>query len=150
MERVESVSKWFINELNPDPLKLQKLLYFAQGISFCMHDEALFDDDFEAWVHGPVIKKIYFEYREYGYEPIDIKYDVKFNNKATIDVLEYVKRVYGKYDGKYLENITHNQEPWNQAREGLDPDEKINKTISKESIANYFIMLMNQPDGESW
>ena len=36
------VSKWFINELHPEPLKLQKLLYLAQGFSFAFHDKELF------------------------------------------------------------------------------------------------------------
>ena len=41
-------AKWFINEIHPEPLKLQKLLYFAQGFSFVFNDEALFNDEMEA------------------------------------------------------------------------------------------------------
>ena len=39
MEKIKNIAKWFINEISPDPLKLQKLLYLAQGISFCFNDE---------------------------------------------------------------------------------------------------------------
>lgn len=49
------IAKWFINEIHPEPLKLQKLLYLAQGYSYAFYDEPLFADDMEAWVHGPVV-----------------------------------------------------------------------------------------------
>ena len=58
------IAKYFINELHPEPLKLQKLLYFAQGFSYAFYDKELFNDDFEAWVHGPVIPSIYHEYKK--------------------------------------------------------------------------------------
>jgi uncharacterized phage-associated protein len=48
MEKIELISRWFINELHPSPLKLQKLLYLAQGFHFAFQDEALFEDDFGA------------------------------------------------------------------------------------------------------
>ena len=36
------------------------------------------------------------------------------------------------------------------ARSGLDPDERSDKTISKESISNYFINEVFQPEVEEW
>lgn len=86
------IAKYFINELHPEPLKLQKLLYFAQGFSYAFYDKELFNDDFEAWVHGPVIPSIYHEYKSYEYNPIDLNYNLKEFNKDVIDLLEYVKK----------------------------------------------------------
>lgn len=57
---------------------------------------------------------------------------------------------YSKYDGKYLEHLTHQQEPWILSRQGLDPDENSDKTISKENIASYFINEVFQPEEEEW
>ena len=57
---------------------------------------------------------------------------------------------FSKYDEKYLEKLSHEQEPWKLSREGLDPDERSDKTISKESIANYFINEVFQPEEEEW
>ena len=51
---------------------------------------------------------------------------------------------------KYLEKLSHEQEPWIMARSGLDPDERSDKTISKESISNYFINEVFQPEVEEW
>lgn len=57
---------------------------------------------------------------------------------------------FSKYDAKYLEELSHQQEPWISSRNGLDPDERSDKTITKESIANYFINEIFQPELEKW
>ncbi|MDR2559342.1 MAG: DUF4065 domain-containing protein [Oscillospiraceae bacterium] len=142
--------RYFINELKPDTLKLQKLLYFAQGVSFCMNDSEFFSEQFEAWVHGPVIPSVYHQYKKYGYNPINITYSIGDMSGSQQEVLKYVKDNYGKYDGKYLEELTHSQDPWKYARSGLDPDERVDKNIPKEIIAEYFIGLMFQPGVEVW
>lgn len=144
------IAKYFINELHPEPLKLQKLLYFAQGFSYAFYDKELFNDDFEAWVHGPVIPSIYHEYKSYEYNPIDLNYNLKEFSNDVIDLLEYVKKNYAKYDAKYLEEITHKEEPWLLSRTGLDPDERSDKTIPKSNIAAYFTSYVLQPDYEEW
>lgn len=145
-----TIAKWFINELQPEPLKLQKLLYLAQGFSFAFYDKELFKDEIEAWVHGPVIPEVYFKYNGYKYNPINTIYKLPEFSEETLDVLNYVKDNYSKYDSKFLEKLTHNQEPWIESRSGLQLDEKSDKTISKILIANYFINLIHQPDEEEW
>lgn len=88
------VAKWFINELHPEPLKLQKLLYLSQGFSFAFYDEELFSDEIEAWVHGPVVPNVYREYKHYQYNPIDIDYEIFEFSEREYDVLNYVKNTY--------------------------------------------------------
>lgn len=146
----QEIAKWFINEIHPEPLKLQKLLYLAQGYSYAFYDRPLFSDEMEAWVHGPVVSSVYRTYRPYSYNPIDINYQLGEYDSETLDVLNYVKDKFSKYDAKFLENMTHHQEPWKIAREGLDPDERSDKTISKLNIANYFITSLFQPEDEEW
>lgn len=150
MEKISDIAKWFINETNPDPLKLQKLLYFSQGISYCMNEHELFCDELEAWVHGPVNRDVYFEYKSFGHNPIDITYEVPQFNEETYKVLKFVKDNYSKYDSKYLEDFTHSQEPWIYARVGLDPDERNDKIIPKTIISDYFTSMMFQPDESEW
>ena len=149
-KELEIAKRYFINELKPDTLKLQKLLYFTQGISYCMNDAEFFEEEFEAWVHGPVIPSVYHQYKDYGYNPINIIYEIGNIKENQKNVLEYVKNTYGKYDGKYLEKLTHKQTPWLYARQGLDPDERDDKRMPKEIISEYFIGLMFQPTEEVW
>ena len=40
-------------------LKIQKLLYYADGINLAITGKPLFEDKIYAWPHGPVIKNVY-------------------------------------------------------------------------------------------
>ena len=133
-----TIAKWIINKIHPEPLKLQKLLYLAQGYSYAFYDRPLFKEEIEGWVHGPVVRNVYNMFSSYQYNCIDINYEVEELDKEAEDVLNYVINNFAKYDSKYLEKLSHEQEPWIMARSGLDPDERSDKTISKESISNYF------------
>ena len=50
-----------------DQMKLQKLVFYAQGWYLAYNDSPLFEEDFYAWAHGPVIPNIYSETSGYGY-----------------------------------------------------------------------------------
>lgn len=51
-------------------LKLQKLVYYAQAWHLAIYATPLFEEDFEAWVHSPVIPALYREYKSFGWQPI--------------------------------------------------------------------------------
>ena len=51
-------------------LKLQKLLYFAQGWFLALYDTPLFKEEIQAWIHGPVVATVYHSYKGFGYGPI--------------------------------------------------------------------------------
>ena len=141
-----TIAKWIINKIHPEPLKLQKLLYLAQGYSYAFYDRPLFKDDLEGWVHGPVVRNVYDIFKNYQYNSIDTNFEVEELDDEAKDIINYVIKNFGKY----LEKISHEQEPWILSRRGLDPDERSDKTISKESIANYFINEIFQPEMEAW
>ena len=143
-----TIAKWIINKIHPEPLKLQKLLYLAQGYSYAFYDRPLFYDELEGWVHGPVVRDVYNKFSSYQYNCIDINFEIEDLDEDAKDVLNYVVDNFAKYDAKYLEKLSREQEPWISSRGGLDPDERSDKTISKESIANYFINEIFQPELE--
>ena len=145
-----TIAKWIINKIHPEPLKLQKLLYLAQGYSYAFYDRPLFKDDLEGWVHWTVVRNVYDIFKNYQYNSIDTNFEVEELDDEAKDIINYVIKNFGKYDAKYLEKISHEQEPWILSRRGLDPDERSDKTISKESIANYFINEIFQPEMEAW
>ena len=70
------------------PLALQKLLYYTQGFYSAFYDGPIFDEDCEAWVHGPVYKKIYFKYQDYRYDPIN--YEGRINKSKLSDSLKNI------------------------------------------------------------
>lgn len=121
------------------PLKLQKILYYAQGHYLAMFDKELFSEDFEAWAHGPANVQIYYEYKEYGFSAIDKPKGVVPNlDKSLVDFLYEIWNVYGIFDGKYLEYLTHKEKPWIDARGTCKDGEPCNNIISKESMRIFF------------
>ena len=56
-------------------LKLQKLIYYAQAFHLAIYELPFFDEDFEAWTHGPVCPEIYHKYKHYKSSPIPLTSD---------------------------------------------------------------------------
>jgi len=82
--------------------------------------------------------------RDFKYNPIDDKrfsmLQNRFNELADDEkkIIDLVLESFGMYSGKTLEQITHEETPWLDARNGYLPEEPSNEVISKESIATYF------------
>lgn len=53
------------------PLALQKSLYYVQGFYYAFYNKFLFDEDCQAWVHGPVYPDVYYRYRDYKFDTIE-------------------------------------------------------------------------------
>lgn len=147
MYTAKQIARWFIEELNVEsgevmtPLKLQKLLYYAQAWSLALFENPLFDERLEAWAHGPVVPSIFQSLKEYRYHPISLDEfddeDTDFDPRTT-QLLEEINSVYGKYDAKYLEALTHQENPWIKTREGYAPEERCNEEITHDLMASYY------------
>jgi len=114
--------------------RLQKLLYYSQGISGAFQSEPLFNDLCQAWVAGPVYKDMFYKYKN---DSIDTMLGDLLNadDRETIDgVLE----CFGLYDGDTLVLFTHNETPWIESRGDLSPDAHSDRIIPLESIVKYF------------
>jgi uncharacterized phage-associated protein len=129
------------------PLALQKLLYYAQGIYLAKYDAPLFEEDCQAWVHGPVYEQVYGMFRDFKFNPID---DERFAvlrgryaslKREAISVLDTVLGSFGQYGGKLLESITHQEIPWLEARQEVDACEKSQNIMEKDAIKQYFLSV---------
>ncbi|MEI6144330.1 MAG: type II toxin-antitoxin system antitoxin SocA domain-containing protein [Candidatus Berkelbacteria bacterium] len=119
--------------------KLQKLLYYSQAWNLVFNGGPLFYQDIEAWVHGPAVREIYLKYKKFGYGYIDQNVSDDIQNKIKEnDLLDEVMRFYGKFDAEYLEELTHNELPWQKAREGLDIDSLSDNVISIDLMKEYY------------
>ena len=83
-------------------MKLQKLLYFAQGWSLAITNEPLFEDDFEAWSSGPVLPALVALHRgEYTVGPGFFTQKLRELNVAPLpdrrDVLARAKASYSAW-----------------------------------------------------
>lgn len=129
------------------PMKLQKLIYFAHGWCLAITGEPLIEESIDAWKYGPVIADVYYEFKEFGSDPIKGKKPNVLIKKRllslkrdelTIKLIQKVWQVYGKYDALELSKMTHlPNTPWLEVRE-KNP-EKANVTIDDRLIRKYFI-----------
>ncbi len=95
-------------------LKLQKLVYYAQGFSLAIFDKPLFDEQIEAWAHGPVVPDLYHRCKEYGPNsiPRPEEIDISIYDEDICELLNEVYKVYGQFSAWKLRNMTHEEPPW--------------------------------------
>lgn len=95
------------------PMKLQKLMFFAQSWYLRNFNSLLFDAAFARWQYGPVIPEIYQEFKDFGAGIINRFASDAFGNKPQIQeakVLNFIDKiieVYGNYTGPQLSAMTH-------------------------------------------
>ena len=118
-------------------MKLNKILYFAQGQCLLQTGNVLFDDTIEAWEHGPVVQAVYNKYKIYNDSAIT-DYDLEQAKKMPEDISELllkVSREYGRYTASALRNRTHlPNSPWSK----VYIDGQHHTTIPVDLIRDYF------------
>lgn len=126
-------------------LKLQKLVYYCQAWSLAFGRGVLFDGKFQAWVHGPVSRELYdrFAATKYLYSDVtsaDIRKEFDSNAIPSEDrqLIDAVLQVYAKFSGDQLEEMTHQEQPWLEARGGLQPHERCENTISEDTMKAHY------------
>lgn len=122
MAHAIDVARFFIDIANAIPtcdlmtnLRVNKLLYFAQGECLRELGHPLFDDGIEAWTYGPVVPCVYKAYKHFGREPIKDDAEVSENalTEQEKDVLFDVLRHYGRFDTSTLVSMSHQKKsPW--------------------------------------
>lgn len=130
--------------------KLQKLLYYIMAWGVVYFEDGIIDDEFEAWIHGPVCVVVYAEYKKFGYQPITQNYGTKtaydfiedFKSKNSdsdkIDLIDAVIKKYGNLTSLQLELLSHSEKPWIEARDGLSPIETGHSVIKTQTIKNFY------------
>lgn len=139
---VEDVINWFLSRDSMSPKKLQKLLYYAYSWTLTLENEdaeslnnKLFEEEFEAWVHGPVIPSVYHDYKEFGFNNItDKPEEIAIFDEDVEDILSQVWDIYGEFSGNELEALTHEESPWINARGNLRALDHSKKIISDRDI----------------
>jgi uncharacterized phage-associated protein len=148
MYRAKQISDWILSKIDTEagdtisPLKLQKLLYYCQAWHLTIFGDKLMNEDVEAWAHGPVFSSQYtrFAYipRNEQIKPKTINLSIPEFSEESGELLQEVLRTYGEHSASYLEDLTHSEKPWIDARGGLQPYERSNKVISEKSMIDFY------------
>jgi len=115
-------------------LRLQLLLYFAQGESYKIKGEPLFKENIAAWQFGPVVPSVYYEFCACAGMPIMNSYetDISPEDKVIIDSIINTKKDIPTW--KLVEETRAAGTPWSKTY-----NEKGNRSmIPKDLICGYF------------
>ncbi len=121
-------------------MKLNKLIYFAQGQYLKETGKPLFNDNIEAWDYGPVVESVYQKYKRFNNKPISI-YNKRMANTISMEVSDFligISRKYGKFTASSLVSKTHMiNSPWDQVYQGKERHVLIPVNIIKEYFINH-------------
>lgn len=143
MLKASDVADFFIslgNAENEDPMtnmRINKLMYFAQGFHLQRFGTPLFKDEIKAWKYGPVVESIYRKYHPTG-RNIITECSPNFNISGfSADDIQLLLDVYNKYrslsTSRLVEKSHEANTPW--ARTYVDGE---NRTIGLPLIKEYF------------
>lgn len=136
---VQTIAKYIIlNSERISNLKLQKLLYYAQGWRLGLTGDPLFREEIQAWVHGPVVPAVFREYKDFRWQTIAKPTDPIVLPNGEARHIQSVLKAYGSFAAEQLERLSHTEAPWRDARPGLADSEPSTAVISHESMRDFF------------
>lgn len=139
-----------------DPMKLQKLLFYAQAWRLALKGEPLFVEEVYAWPWGPVVPNIYGMFKDFGRHPIvgrratelvkvgagPLSFQVRepYLEGEAADFARSVWESHKGLSGVQLSNATHAAgEPWTIVKDRygtLDSKPLIPNDLIKEVFRN--------------
>jgi uncharacterized phage-associated protein len=137
------IAKWLIAWAEAEDeelsnLKLQKLLYFAQGHHLARDGRPLFDGEIRAWSQGPAVPEVY---HAFGHGLIELPDSDPFQweqvDPGTAEFLGQIWNTYGGYSAGRLREMTRD-EPWRRAWRGSDEHGGV---IAPGDMQRYFRQL---------
>ena len=142
---VTEVAEYFLSKVNEEygdcisNLKLQKLVYFAQGFVLAITGKTLFNNDIVAWQHGPVVIDLYERYKSNGANciprPDNFCLSHLEKENELKDILDDVYNTYGQFSAWKLRELSHLEgSPWDKT--------PINGTLKLSDMEIYFKGLL--------
>ena len=144
------IANFFLSKKALTHKKLQKLVYYAYAWFIALNNEnkndiqnILFDEQPEAWLHGPVFPSLYNEYKYSSWNEIKKVDNVILENEDLESFLNDVWNKFGEYSADQLEYMTHQETPWKNARKNVKNGEPSNNKILLEDIFVYYNGLID-------
>lgn len=142
----KDLAYYFLHRQTMTQKKLHKMLYYAYAWYLYVYNEkgfieeklfvpSIIENGFQGWVHGPVYRELYPEFKRFSWRDIDFDGDVNIEIKDEHkELFDFIFERYGKYTGDELENSTHQHSAWINARKGYDKYEACKTVLSDVDI----------------
>lgn len=124
--------------------KLQKLVYYSQALYMVQTEDPIFDEDFHAWICGPMLISLHEALKDYYYCPGTIPdANAQVLSESQKDTIDFIADLFRTRTSYELTSFTNSEQPWKEARGDLDYEEPSENIITKESILRYYSVKMN-------
>lgn len=146
---------------NMSNMKLNKMLYFAQAHHLAATGTALFDDDVEAWDHGPVVYDVYSRFSSFRGAAIQMETvpAAPELDEVAEDILDQVWAIYSQKTASQLRAMSHDDAPYLEhytqgAHRTVMPSEEIrdyyhhNAPAGEQVVSSYVDYLDEQDVAE--
>ncbi|HFK0261622.1 Panacea domain-containing protein [Listeria seeligeri] len=146
MYSIQQLAEWLLAKESMTNKKLQKMAYYSVAWSYALLEKQVFEEDeFQAWVHGPVSPVLYHDYKENKWEEIPNNgiEAPKFDGEIE-ELLESVWFTYGEETGNGLEALSHSERPWIVARSGYSENENCDVVIKKEDMKSFYLSIYEE------
>lgn len=143
MANVHDVANYIVQNFDSSisTMKLQKLAFFSQCWSLSLTDETLFDEEFQAWVKGPVCYDLFDEHRgQWMIDSWDHGSASNLGRRQKV-IIDAVIDNFGALSGHELSEITHLPgTPWSKVREEqqVGPSQRCATPIPIDYMTGYF------------
>lgn len=157
MPSINNVSDYIVVKLRDggvfvNVLKLHKLMFYVQAWHLAFGRGQFFPGRFQAWVHGPVSRDLYDRYKDTKtmYSSVDFA-DIRQDFNPNGDLSDYdrahidsILEVYADLTGDQLEEMTHREDPWIEARAGVPASSRSENLISETTMAKFYAARLQQ------
>ena len=140
MLNILDVARYLLSLGSMKHKKLQKICYYIQAWYLACTGKPLMDTEFQAWAYGPVSPTLYYMYREWGGLTIPKITYPQYNLNIPDNIKRFITAVYElykEYSADELENLTHQEKPWIEARGDVPGGKPCTNVISNKTIERY-------------
>lgn len=142
MRSVHDVARYIVERSGPmTAMKLQKLVYYCQAWSLVWDERPMFQEPIKAWANGPVVSELYKLHRgQFMVSKWPRGSRSKLDRKA-IETIDAVIKFYGHRTAQWLSDLTHQESPWRDARNGAADGDALDTEISHAAMDEYYSSL---------
>jgi len=112
-------------------LKLQSLVFYAQGFHLALYDKPLFENKIYAWTTCAVCPDLYYKYKEYNDKQIPIVSSKDLLNDVQKELLNDIWFKYGRFSQWFLNQTIKEYSIWNK-------HEKDVSEITQDEMREFF------------
>lgn len=137
------ISNFYIKK-HVSPLKLQKLLFYSQVWYYVKYKKILFKDDIESWILGPVVYNVWNAFRFIRRGDIinlnKVNPSISLNEEVTCH-LDEIWKIYGRFTGLELVDLTHEESLWLDARGDISSNVSSKEKIIINKFTTNYLQL---------